>query len=946
MKRLLKRAWRWSPVLTLPIAIGLVLWSRGTYERWQDFYVRRSSADPLDLATAGELEARHLARELVVGVGHPRKLRTITTSELRSIQLYLAEGELRRLDEHLPASGRQYVTGAMEYDGAVHEVELRYRGDSVYHWGYWKKSWRVKTKKKALFDDMRRFNLIAPRTPEQLNNYLASRLASYLGLVTPKVELCNVILNGRLMGVYVLTEQLDESTLRREMRMPGDLYSGEIIGTDTYLGARLELFDHAGAWTKVAENNHFDLDAIAPLRALLHHVQRVQEPASRAAFGQLADIDAFARFSAFEALACSVHSDSVHNWRLYYDPWRTAFEPIVWDAMGWYWTSRPRPGVALRPDVITSPLHAALFQNADFLRARIEAFQDFFTSGADAEFLAEARATVLALETSLDLDTSMVAVGEWISPTHAKAEAHRLVDDIEFLFQELRSAVGPDAHAAVRFAPGSAGEVRLEIGGRRPVEAVRVRYDRAIEAPTSALVRWTTRSGERSSDISGTLAHGEREVTLRPRLLSNHRLSITSMEPDVSRQNGLFVDPAVYTVEFGGASLVAGGAQVEAVEWRGRGDDAWTPATRAEAGLELAPIGDLEQAVPESPQAAELRWSGTMLLEGATHVAGELVIEPGTRLQMAPGAAVYLRGRLTAIGTEEAPIVVEPLSLDPAAAPWGTFALVGEGANGSELCHVHIRAGSGTIEPLAEYSAMLSIHDVQQVRLTSCLFEDSQVVDDMVHAVYSDLVFEDCDFRRSKADALDVDMGTVEVRNCRFEASGNDAIDLMTTVARVTRTRMTASGDKGISVGENSRLSALDCAFEDCKIGVQSKDDSLAVLIQCDVIDCAEGLHAYRKNWRYGAGGRIVASKCRVLGSVPAAHADGRSTIGLFDSYVDPDALAALRKEKRVIAVAVDSVSREAALSADWLPADWSLEPLVQQLWSDADGSRRGIGER
>ena len=64
--------------------------------------------------------------------------------------LFATDGALQQLDSNLPHSGFEYVEGGMLYDGAVQEVDL-YRGDNVYHWGFWKKSWRVKTKRGALY---------------------------------------------------------------------------------------------------------------------------------------------------------------------------------------------------------------------------------------------------------------------------------------------------------------------------------------------------------------------------------------------------------------------------------------------------------------------------------------------------------------------------------------------------------------------------------------------------------------------------------------------------------------------------------------------------------------------------------------------------------------------------------------------------------------------------
>ena len=97
-------------------------------------------------------------------------------------------------------------------------------------------------------------------------------------------------------------------------------------------------------------------------------------------------------------------------------------------------------------------------------------------------------------------------------------------------------------------------------------------------------------------------------------------------------------------------------------------------------------------------------------------------------------------------GTAERPISFAPF--EEGQDPWGVIAIKGEGSDGSRFRHCYFREGSGWKQPLAEYSAMFSIHGVQDVLVEDCTFEDSRVVDDMVHGVYSSVVFRRCVFRR------------------------------------------------------------------------------------------------------------------------------------------------------------------------------------------------------
>ena len=140
----------------------------------------------------------------------------------------------------------------------------------------------------------------------------------------------------KIRGIRVFVEQLDESTLRAAQVMPGDLYRGEIIGKDRFTGIdkTIKLFNSSAVWDKMAANNHYDLESMAPLDKLLDLIRRRESPEAQAELSTVLDMAAWGRFSAFEALAHTKHFSKSHNWRLYYDPWRGKIAPIVWDPAG------------------------------------------------------------------------------------------------------------------------------------------------------------------------------------------------------------------------------------------------------------------------------------------------------------------------------------------------------------------------------------------------------------------------------------------------------------------------------------------------------------------------------------------------------------------------------------------------------------------------------------
>jgi hypothetical protein len=313
-----------------------------------------------------------------------------------------------------------------------------------------------------------------------------------------------------------------------------------------------------------------------------------------------------------------------------------------------------------------------------------------------------------------------------------------------------------------------------------------------------------------------------------------------------------------------------------------------------------------------------LIWSGDVKISGVQSINQPLIIRPGTRVLLAAGSSLIIKNRLLAIGTKEQPIRFIPQ--DKTHLPWGALVLFGAAANDSILSHCQFSAGSGLKGNLFEYTAMLSIHAVQDAYINHCTFIDNKLVDDMVHVVYSKVHFTDNIFSNAFSDALDIDISQAVIINNSFINSGNDAIDLMTTQAVVADSSLKNNGDKGISVGEGSQLFAVNNRFEGNAIGIQAKDSSTALVFNQTFIGNQTALHAYKKNWRYGTGGMILAAKSQFINNQQDLVAKKHSRILLNDNYLQSEL-----PEKRVHAWFVDDIDKSKAQQG-------KLPKMIKQL--------------
>ena len=901
MRSWIRAAWRWSWLLTLPVALLFLYWGSNTLQRYATFGVRFDAGmfkGWVRLRTLGTQEFEHLQRLGRLLLDPLRD--TGPVAGVRQISLFVPESALGELNAHLPQSGFDYVDAGLFHSGRLHRIKLRYRGDFLYHWYGDKKSLRIKTRKNDLYHGMRRFNLIVPKKAAQLNNYLGYRLAQAMELVTPLSELVELTLNGTNQGLYVLVEQLDESTLRRHGLMPGDLYAGELMAKDAYTGVDRSVFQHPGLWDKRAVNNHYARDSRKPLEQLLRLINAEQTPEVKAQLAQLLDIDAWGRFLAYITLAQSFHYDRVHNWRLYFDPARSRFVPVVWDPTAWQWLGRTH-GTAV-PDIVTSVLHERLYQNTDVLLARQRALKQFFDSGAATRFIEQMQRDAARLEAVLARDPNPIA-----NDPQANIRAmNTLVDQATSVFGVLRQTFLGNGDAAIRYTtlPGN-GRIGLELSGRQPLQRLDLQFERSLRPGVSARLRYWRNQQVVSVDISGAIRRSGARLTVEVPLLARRQLYQQGTHPLMRRK--IRLASAYYELEIDG--LAADNALVAVSgEWMNDTQRRAARVTRlARRSFDAAWPVVRPQPVPELQV-----WSGEQRVDGVREIRQPLLIKSGTTVYMGAGALLRIHDRVLVEGTTEHP--VRFIAAPGSDAPWGAVVLNGPGANGSSLRHCEFSGGSGVKRDLFEYSGMLSIHDARSIQVEGCTFRDNREVDDMVHAVYAQVHFIDTRFERARADALDLDISEAVIERCSFRDTGNDAIDLMTTRAVVLDSEFVDSGDKGISVGEGSTMASIGNTMQGNSIGVQSKDGSMAVLFNTTLRGNAVSLDAYKKNWRYASGGRIVVYKSRIEGPAAGVTADKHSSIRFRDSYLSelPD-LTGKRRKRIVLEPSVDTVAADKA---------------------------------
>jgi len=754
------------------------------------------------------------------------------------VDIIVPDSSISNLNSDLPKSGYNYEKGLIRISPSekYQKVKLRYRGDRAWHYGLPHKSWRIKTKKKELVDGYRKINLIIPKSKYLLHNHSSYLLANLMEIKAPVSEMVFVRVNGVRDGIRLKVSQIDESFLRLNKLMPTDIYVGESISSDErFKGdfSHINIFSSQIFWEKASCNNHYDCSSKKPIEALINSNDKE--------LLELVDIKEFAKMAVYLDLIDSTHVDNQHNWRLFYDPYKEKFIPIVWDPVGW-WLPSDSPDI--NQHEVSSLLMARLHKIRSFMihKASITAeFRDNLDHVFSELLQNEIDVLLKKIKNNkgyYDNRDSYVSVSEAESNfLHFKKQVTKRM---KYVYERVRNTSSETTYAKI------SDGIRLFVPKNAFITDVFIKQkNHVFPHKAKVVIKFNNNDVEYFADT---------EVSVTGKVLRVKGAFLPAYNEFVSGAGyaGTSIKfhskPMTYDILYADNGI----HDIEMVSVAVNNYSNAKVVKETKNIKKLKSSWNIVDGFGNQTVDSKI-WSGEVVIEEDVEIFEPLVISGGTRVRMAPGVVVRISAPVTAITSKDNPIKFERLDLSK---PWGSFVLK-RGSDNSVFENVMFSGGSGAKGELFEYTAMVTAHDIKGLKFTNVEFSDSSVTDDMVHLVYSDVVFENCTFKNSFSDALDADISQVVINNSKFISSGNDAVDLMSTVALITETVFDGSLDKGISIGEDSRLITKNLKFYRNNIAAQAKDNSRALMINSFVKSNKIDFDAYAKNWRYGAGGQF-----------------------------------------------------------------------------------------
>jgi hypothetical protein len=627
-----------------------------------------------------------------------------------------------------------------------------------------------------------------------------------------------VILNGKNLGIYALEEHFDKRLLEHNNRREGPIIKFD----ETNWQMERMHFDYVNYRELPESGNYYSLPVdmfmtnsiladsllFTEFKVALNLLERFRLRELRPS--EIFDIDKLAKYFALCDVFGTHHPLHTNQFRFYYNPITSKLEPVCFDTNSGKPTKKLSFSYTSQDDTVFDGggrafVLPSLFEDFEFFEAYVRALDKF------------SRASYLDV-TLRDLGD---ALRHNIKLIHREFPRYRFSPAVVYENQRYaRTFLNPSKGLLAHFGGVRGNAIELEVGNVQqvPVELLDVSYRDSLTLPIGhpIVLPGTVRSRPvEYQRITVILPAGlQWTETMIADLKVNYRLLGT----DRGRFETVF--PWAHIDD----SFLAG-------------DFLRQPPNARDA--EFLTFDEARAKIFFKTGEWNLR-ENLIIPPGYTVIAG-----PGVKLNLLKVAKILSYSPVVFVGSEENPIrVVSPDST-------GQGLLVLHAGEESILEHVQFVGLSNPAQNGWELPGAVTFYE-SPVRITHTHFARNRS-EDALNIVRSEFVIDRSLFSELSYDDFDDDFCSGQVVNTSFVDCVNDAIDVSGSVIHLDNVFVNGAGDKGLSAGENSRVTGEDIEIKSASIGVASKDLSHVILDRISIVNGGIGLTAFQKKSEFGS---------------------------------------------------------------------------------------------
>ena len=684
----------------------------------------------------------------------------------------------------------------LTYNGEKYNVKISLTGKMVSPHlqspNHW--SFQVKVKGDKTIDGMRRFGMLVPKSRGHLTDWLGLKMMEKRGLITMRSDFKDVSVNGKSIGVYYMEERFDKHLLENNQRKEGIIFKIE-EDLNIYQEKKLMLAPDTRS-------------QVILLRQMWQNVATGKLPAT-----QFFDIEKMAKLYALADLMNSRHPLLRDNMRFYFNPISGLVEPIArefedlkdseFTDMALF-LEKPKTG-RWHHWVKNDKILQKIFGNLEFEKAYI----------AEAEFISQEEfLDDFFVEHEDNLEELMSGIyKDW---SFYDLPKYKLYEHQDYMRKALHSGItGLSAH----FSKEEKKTLQIEIANQQflPIEISNISWrDSIFFYPKESIVLEGKKEEEKWGtyvfQISENIAWAD---SLLPELKINY--NYLGMEKGLKRA-------LVFPFSKNGSSNAITNPIV-----RNPNYDTFDFIQRIENKIYI-PKG-------------EWTLSTDLVIPKGTHFE----VEAGAKIDMIKQAKIISYAPVFFNGTARNPIVIN--SSDASS----EGIVIMRAKERSKLSHTLFDQLSRPEEEGWRLSGAVTFYE-SPVDITDCIFSENKIGDDFLNIVRADFSMKNSQFKNILSDAFDCDFCTGKVSDTKFLTIGNDGIDVSGTDLIVENVFMDGIGDKGLSAGENSKMTVTNVEIHNAEIAITSKDQSTIYITDSKVKDSRIGMALFQKKPEFGPG--------------------------------------------------------------------------------------------
>lgn len=230
-----------------------------------------------------------------------------------------------------------------------------------------------------------------------------------------------------------------------------------------------------------------------------------------------------------------------------------------------------------------------------------------------------------------------------------------------------------------------------------------------------------------------------------------------------------------------------------------------------------------------------------------------LDISAGTTITFSPNTFIHMQGELNINGTEQEQVILKGNKGEV----WKGIAVIGS-KNRSKILYTNIQDITFTELGPWMLTGGITFYESDVDIINSKISHSTS--EDAINIIRSDFTIKNTDITDAASDAIDSDFSKGFITDSTFSSIKGDGIDTSGSKINIERVKISNIGDKAISVGEKSIVYIKDIIVDSTEIAIASKDASEVELNKAAISNISKAAFmSYIKKKEYGTSASLLA---------------------------------------------------------------------------------------